>query len=186
MRTHSSPQSPVPVDLPVAERIHAAVERFGEAEVVDRAILLLNGGNAGEEFLLYAGGKHAQGLLDGAPALYWPELWGARALLHVWDPKAGTAILANLDNQSWRVREMCARVSQERHLNVLPRIVELTEDEVPRVRIAALRALAALGSEADAETIAARLRDPEKEVRRAAQQSRDTLRDRTRTEKPHS
>jgi HEAT repeats len=180
MRTHSSPQPPVPVDLPVAERLAAAVERYGEAEVVDRALLLLNGGNAGEDFLLYVGGKHAQGLLDGAPALYWPELWGARALLQVWDPKAGTAILNHLNNQSWRVREMCARVSQLRKLNVLPQIIELTEDDVPRVRIAALRALAELGAEADAETIAARLRDPDKEVRRAAQQSRDALRERTR------
>jgi hypothetical protein len=181
MRTQPNSQPDVPIDLPVAERIHAAVERFGEPVVVDRSILLLNGGNAGEDFLLYVGGKHAQGLLDGAPALYWPELWGARALLHVWDPKAGTAIQANLENQSWRVREMCARVSQERHLNVLPGIVALTEDEVPRVRIAALRALAELGTAAAADTITARLRDPDKDVRRAAQQSRDALRDRTRT-----
>ncbi|MGO4691041.1 HEAT repeat domain-containing protein [Glaciibacter sp. 2TAF33] len=182
MRTQPNPQPDVPIDLPVARRIHAAVERFGEPGVVDRSILLLNGGNAGEDFLLYVGGKHAQGLLDGAPALYWPELWGARALLHVWDPKAGAAILNHLDNQSWRVREMCARVSQARKLNVLPKIVELTEDDVPRVRIAALRALAELGSEADADTISARLRDPDKEVRRAAQQSRDALRERTRAD----
>lgn len=181
MRTQPNPQPDVPIDLSIAERIHAAVERFGETEVVDRAILLLNGGNAGEDFLLYVGGKHAQGLLDGAPALYWPELWGARALLHVWDPKAGTAIQTNLENQSWRVREMCARVSQERRLNVLPGIVALTEDEVPRVRIAALRALAELGTATDADTISARLRDPDKDVRRAAQESRDRLRDRSRT-----
>jgi HEAT repeat protein len=175
MRNNPSPQPAIPVDLPVAERLAAAVERYGEPEVVDRAIVLLNGGNAGEDFLLYVGGKHAQGLLDGAPALYWPELWGARALLHVWDPKAGTAILDGLDNQAWRVREMCARVSQERALNVAVRIVDLATDEVPRVRIAALRALAVIGGPEHAETIAARLRDPDKDVRRAAQQSRDAL-----------
>jgi len=175
MHTHSSPLPDIPVDLPTSERLAAAIARYGEAEVVDRAIALLDGRNAGEDFLLYVGGRHAQGLLDGAPALYWPELWGARALLHAWDPKAGTAVLAGLDNQAWRVREMCAKVSLARRLNVAPKLMELIEDEVPRVRVAALRALAAVGTAEHTEVIAARLRDPDKDVRRAAQQSRDEL-----------
>jgi HEAT repeat protein len=70
---------------------------------------------------------------------------------------------------------MCARVSQERALNVAVRIADLTEDDVPRVRIAALRALAAIGGPEHTETIAALLRDPDRDVRRAAQQSRDVL-----------
>jgi HEAT repeat protein len=175
MRTDSSPQPDVPIDLPVAERLDAAVARLGEEDVVNRAIALLNGENAGADFLLYVGGRHAQGLLDGAPALYWPELWGARALMHVWDAKAGTAILAGLDNQAWRVREMCAKVSLARELNVAPKLAELTEDEAPRVRSAALRALAAVGTADHVAVIAARLRDPDKDVRRAAQQARDQL-----------
>lgn len=175
MRNDSSRQPHVPVDLPVAERLAAAVARYGRTDVVDRAIVLLGGGNAGADFLLYVGGKHAQGLLDGAPALYWPELWGARALLHVWDPKAAGAVRDGLDNQAWRVREMCARVCQERGLNEVDRIANLTADDVPRVRSAALRALAVIGGAEHAETIAARLRDPDKDVRRAAQQSRDAL-----------
>lgn len=175
MHTHSSPLPDIPVDLPTAERLDAAIVRYGEADVVDRAIALLNGQNAGEDFLLYVGGRHAQGLLDGAPALYWPELWGARALLHAWDPKAGTAVLNGLGNRAWRVREMCAKVSLARSLNVGPKLVELTEDETPRVRVAALRALAAIGTAEHTEVIAARLRDPDKDVRRAAQQARDQL-----------
>jgi len=175
MQNKASSESSVPLDLPVADRLAAAVARYGEDDVVARSIALMAGANAGEDFLLYVGGRHAQGLLDGAPPLYWPELWGARALLHVWNPAAVTAVIAGLDNQAWRVREMCARVALARELHVATKMVELTTDDVPRVRAAAAHALAAVGTADNVETIAALLRDPEKEVRRAAQQSRDAL-----------
>jgi len=165
MQNKASSDSSVPVDLPVADRLAAAVARYGEDDVVARSIALMGGANAGEDFLLYVGGRHAQGLLDGAPPLYWPELWGARALLHVWNPSA----------VAWRVREMSARVALARELHVATKMVELTTDDVPRVRAAAAHALAAVGTVDNVETIAALLRDPEKEVRRAAQQSRDAL-----------
>lgn len=169
------PTPEIPIDAPTAERIAQAVARLGEAGVVERASALLAGLNAGDDFLLTVGGRHAQGILDGAPPLYWPELWGARALLHAWDDTAAQAIRAGLVNQAWRVREMCARVALARELHVATKMVELTTDEVPRVRAAAAHALAAVGTADNVETIAALLRDPEKEVRRAAQQSRDTL-----------
>ncbi|MBC7723455.1 MAG: HEAT repeat domain-containing protein [Burkholderiaceae bacterium] len=175
MRNNSQPQSDVPIDQPTEARIAAAVARYGADEVVTRSIALMGGANAGEDFLLYVGGRHAQGLLDGAPPLYWPELWGARALLHVWNQQAVTAVIAGLDNQAWRVREMCARVALERELHVATKMVELTSDEVPRVRAAAAHAIAAIGTTDHLEIIAALLKDPEKEVRRAAQQSRDAL-----------
>lgn len=165
----------IPLDSSIGDRIAAAVERYGEDEVVERAIALLSGANAGEEFLLYVGGHHAQGVLDGAPPLYWPELWGARTLQYVWSGAAASVVIAGLDNQSWRVREMCARVSLQRELHVATKLAELTTDEVPRVRSAALRALAEIGTSEHVETIAARLQDPDKDVRRAAQQSRDAL-----------
>ncbi|MCU1635532.1 MAG: hypothetical protein JWQ68_771 [Cryobacterium sp.] len=178
MRNDSPPPSNVPVDLPIEARLTAAVERYGEAGVVERASALLAGKHAGEDFLLYAGGRHAQGLLDGAPALYWPELWGARTLLHVWNADAAEAVVSGLGNQSWRVREMCARVSMERRLEAVAELTLLTSDPVPRVRAAALRALGAVGESAQAHTIEVRLNDRDKDVRRAAQQSRDALRTR--------
>jgi hypothetical protein len=178
MHTESSSPSSVPVGLPVAQRLAAAVKHYGETDVVDRAVALLGGANVGEEFLLYVGGEHAQGLLDGAPALYWPELWGARALLHVWRPNAQSAVQHGLGNQAWRVREMCARVTLERALELADDIRNLLIDEVPRVRIAALRALAEIGAATDTEAMVARLQDPDREVRRAAQQSRDALAER--------
>ncbi|KFF58906.1 hypothetical protein JF66_15070 [Cryobacterium sp. MLB-32] len=165
----------VPVDLPIADRLAAAVKRYGEPAVIERSIALLKGENAGEDFLLYVGGEHAQGILDGAPSVYWPELWGARALMYVWSETANEAVIGGLDNQSWRVREMCAKVILQRKLHALKRLVRLTTDEVPRVRAAAVHALAALGTAEHLPTIVQRLRDPDVEVRRAAQQSRDAL-----------
>ncbi|TFD75634.1 HEAT repeat domain-containing protein [Cryobacterium fucosi] len=175
MHNKLDPHPDLPIDLPTAERIHAAVEHYGEQAVIDNSIALLRAKNAGKDFLLYAGGRHALGILDGAPALYWPELWGARALLHVWSEAAAPYVVVGLNNQAWRVREMCARVILLRGLQVAPKLVRLTTDEVPRVRAAALHALAAQGSADHLATIVQRLRDPDKEVRRAAQQARDVL-----------
>ena len=169
------PHPDLPIDLPTAERIHAAVEHYGEQTVIDNSIALLRAKNAGKDFLLYAGGRHALGILEGAPALYWPELWGARALLYVWGEAAAPYVVVGLTNQAWRVREMCARVIMLRELQVAPKLVLLTTDEVPRVRAAALHALAAQGTADHLATIVQRLRDPDKEVRRAAQQARDIL-----------
>lgn len=175
MHNKLTPHPDLPLDLPTAERLQAAVAHYGESVVIDNSIALLRGKNAGKDFLMYAGGRHALGILDGAPALYWPELWGARALLHVWSDAAAPYIVVGLTNQAWRVREMCAKVILLRGLQVAPKLMRLTTDEVPRVRAAALHALAEQGTVEHLETIAVRLRDPEKEVRRAAQQARDRL-----------
>ena len=59
----------VPLDASPGDRIALAVARFGEADVADRSAALLSGTNEGEEFLLWVGGRHARGILDGAPAL---------------------------------------------------------------------------------------------------------------------
>ena len=151
-------------------RVRAAIARLGEAEVVERAIALLAGYNVGDEFLLIAGGKHAQGLLDGAPPLYWPELWGARVLLTAWAPEATEGVVASLQNQAWRVREMSARVVAAHGLDAREQVLALLTDEVPRVRAAAARALAAVGTPDDVETLERLFRDPDIDVRRAAQQ----------------
>lgn len=175
MANKLNPHPDIPLDLPTGERLNAAVEHYGADVVAQNAIALLRGKNAGKDFLLYAGGRHALGILDGAPALYWPELWGARALLHVWDDAAAPYVVVGLGNQAWRIREMCARVVQLRELQVADKLVRLSTDENPRVRAAALHALAAQGTEAHRPTIEQRLRDPEKAVRVAAQQARDVL-----------
>ena len=163
-----------PDDSP-QDRVAAAIAILGEAEVVDRALALLAGLNAGEEFLIVAGGPHAQGLLDGAPPLYWPEVWGARVLLYAWNDSAREGVTAGLQNQAWRVREMCCRVAATRTLDAAEYLRELLTDDTARVRAAAARALGAVGSPADAELLANLFRDPEIDVRRAAQQARSAI-----------
>lgn len=169
----------VPVDLPIEKRIAAAVAEQGEATVVLRALSLIAGNNEGEEFLLVVGGEHARGILEGAPVLYWPELWGTRALLYVWNHSAIEAVTAALHNQAWRVREMAARVAAARGLDVVPALVGMLADETPRVRAAAARALGVLGSVETVDDIRPLLKDPEIDVRRGAQQGIDAIRARS-------
>ena len=176
MPRNSPDSASVPVDLPLERRLAAAVERYGEAGVVERALSLLAGNNEGEDFLLFVGGEHAQGILDGAPVLYWPELWGARALLYVWDDSAGPVVIDTLTNPAWRVREMGARVAAARELSAASELADLLTDRVARVRVAAARALGAVGALDDLDLIRALLKDPEVEVRRGAQQGIDALR----------
>ncbi|RFA18141.1 HEAT repeat domain-containing protein [Subtercola boreus] len=156
-------------------RLDASAERDGTAGTARRARALLEGAYEGEEFLRVVGGPHAEGILNGAPALYWPELWGARALLYVWDDSAAPAVVMGLTNQSWRVREMCAKVCALRALGTPQHFARLTTDEHARVRAAAARALAEVGDAASADTLEGMLRDRDKEVRRAAQQSHRAL-----------
>ena len=159
------------------ERIQAAVDSEGETSVVLRARSLLEGGYEGEEFLRVVGGPHADGILAGAPSLYWPELWGARALNYVWSDAAAPAVIAGLGNQAWRVREMCAKVAALRSIAAPEALTALTTDDHARVRAAAARALASTGDASTQDTLEALLRDPDKEVRRTAQQSLKTLKD---------
>jgi HEAT repeat protein len=92
-------------------------------------------------------------------------------LLYVWDDMAVAAVVAGLADEHWRVREMCAKVCAVRALDAGPALVRRTTDAVPRVRAAAARALAAVGEENSAASLTAMLGDPDKDVRRAAQQS---------------
>ena len=166
---------PIDLDAPTEQRIEAAAAHWSEREVVDRALALIGGLSAGDEFLLIVGGRHAEGVLAGAPVLYWPELWGTRALLYVWDDSAAVAVTSALTNQAWRVREMAARVAAARDLPVAETLRALLTDDVPRVRASAARALGAVGSPDDAELIKRLLKDKEIDVRRAAGQGLEAL-----------
>ncbi|WP_374946352.1 HEAT repeat domain-containing protein [Agreia sp.] len=159
------------------ERIQAAVDSEGETSVVLRARSLLEGGYEGEDFLRVVGGPHADGILAGAPSLYWPELWGARALNYVWSDAAEPAVIAGLANQAWRVREMCAKVAALRRITAQEALTALTTDDHARVRAAAARALAVTGDPSTQDTLEFLLRDPDKEVRRTAQQSLKALKE---------
>lgn len=176
--SQSPDETPSTDRLPLGRRIEAYAETHGEAQIVSRALSLMARNNEGESFLVLLGGEHARAILDGAPALYWPELWGTRALMYVWDDSAIPAVIHALGNSAWRVREMAARVVATRGLAAIPELSALISDKTPRVRIAAARALAAVGTLDDLDTIRTLLKDPLIEVRRGAQQARDALKKR--------
>ncbi|SMQ75225.1 HEAT repeat-containing protein [Plantibacter sp. VKM Ac-1784] len=157
------------------QRLADAVAAESETRVVERCVSLLAGRYEGEDFLRVVGGHHAEGILGGAPALYWPELWGTRALLHVWDDSATAPVVGALGNQAWRVREMAARVCAERRIGDVAALAPLLSDDHARVRAAGARALAVVGGEDAKPLLEALLRDPDREVRRAAQQSAKAL-----------
>jgi len=166
MTTHTPKNQPN--DDSPAERIAKVVAELGEDDVIARATALIAGLNAGEEFLLAVGGRHAQGILDGAPALYWPEVWGARTFLYVWNDSAAPAVLAGLGNQAWRVREMSAKVVARRELAYPDEVAVLATDEVARVRAQAARALGEIGTADSVDVLRSLLKDSEIEVRREA------------------
>lgn len=174
MTDHVNPN--IPLDAPIAERVEQAAAHFGDADLISRAIGLLEGRNEGEEMLLFAGGRHAQGILDGAPALYWPELWGARIFLYRWDASAAPAVVSGVTNQAWRVREMCLRVCALRSVGDTSIFTARLSDPNARVRAAAIRAIAAVGTEADAGAVEPALRDRDIDVRRVAGEALKALR----------
>ena len=108
----------------------------GRYDEVDDGLVLALGGPPADYVL--SGG-------EGGKGGYWPRVWGARGLLHVWDDSATTAIVRAAGDEAWRVREMSAKVvARHRVGDALTAMAELRKDRVPRVRAAAERALIVL------------------------------------------
>jgi HEAT repeat protein len=132
---------------PPRRSIQAECGRRGRDAVVDSCIALLGGGAADPALLLALGGPAASKFLDGAQHddSYWLRVWAMRGLLWEWDERAIAAVRAACGDESWRVREMAAKVVA-RHLvdDALERVVELRDDPVARVRLAARRAVVRL------------------------------------------
>ncbi len=73
---------------------------------------------------------------------YWARVWGARGLLHAGPPDDPAPVLAGLEDEAWRVREMVLKVITRYELDdPAGRIAGLTQDPVGRVRWQAWRAL---------------------------------------------
>ena len=128
--------------------------------------------------LRYLGGAHAGILLDSRDFAFWPAVWGARALQHVWTPHqagaAGEVVVAHVGDESWRVAEMCSKVIARRELGGgADALVALTAHRLPRVRLNALRALGAVGEREHLGVIADRLADGDADVRRSAVRALD-------------
>lgn len=116
--------------------------------LVRGCIEILTGSAIDEELVMVLAGPAAQQVLngyEGGPEGYWPRVWAARGLLHVWDELAAPAIVQATLDMSWRVREMAAKVIGRHAVgDGLHALVTLQTDPVPRVRAAAARGIEAL------------------------------------------
>jgi HEAT repeat protein len=126
--------------------------RRGTAQVVAGCVGLLGGGEADYALVYAIGGPAADSVLGPHPRhdqQYFLRVWAARALLYAWDDGArdvvAGVVITALGDESWRVREMAAKVVARRKLgDALTAVAGLRTDPVPRVRAAAERATAIL------------------------------------------
>ncbi|HEX3590513.1 MAG TPA: HEAT repeat domain-containing protein [Pseudonocardiaceae bacterium] len=118
----------------------------GRAAVVAGCVAILHGNRPADDQLLRAlGGPAAEQILagrEGGLSGYWPRVWAARGLLHAWDDTATAALIHATADESWRVREMAAKVvARHRIGDALDAVAALRDDPVARVRQAAVRAV---------------------------------------------
>ena len=135
--------------------VSEAVAEFGIHATVDTCLALLDGH---ENYALlpvplaYLAGVHAvakleRGDLASRQQGHWPRVWAARTFRYVWLDHAGPGTAAALHDQSWRVREMAAKVVSQRSLTLAAdQLLALMHDPEPRVRVAAVRALGVVGA----------------------------------------
>lgn len=136
------------------QSIDAERDKVGERPVARRCVALLSGTAVDDDFLYVLAGPAARQVIDGREgglSGYWPKVWAARGLLYVWDDSAYDAIVRAASDDSWRVREMTARVIAANHLHDATRTLDvLRNDPVLRVRAAAARARNRLTEDAHA------------------------------------
>jgi hypothetical protein len=127
------------------ESVEDECRRKGTKNVVARCVDILSGGEVDEETLRALAGPASTQVLEGAeggPSGYWPRVWAMRGLIYAWNESAAPVVIAGATDESWRVREMSARVVARHQVSgALDEMVVLRDDEVPRVREAAERAL---------------------------------------------
>ncbi|QGN32540.1 HEAT repeat domain-containing protein [Microlunatus sp. Gsoil 973] len=159
-------------------------DQYGVARTVGWCTDLLTGAVTIEDpenpaFNALGSGGHLQRILDGGSPDYWIRVWAARGLLYVWDDMAVAAVVAGLADEHWRVREMCAKVCRSRGLGEAGDDLDsLVADEVPRVRQAAVRALAGLGEAEHARVIRQAVNDVDVKVSSAAEATLDAMSER--------
>jgi hypothetical protein len=158
---------------------------IGPAEVASWCAGLLSGTVRYDDHdyppLTWLGGAHAASLAQRQAfglhnQEYWPRVWGARGLLHVWVAEARRAVIGGLSDPAWRVREMAAKIVRAQELaDAEAELTALVADPVPRVRAAALLALGRVGESEHAQAVVRLQRDPSPLVRRAAEKALEEL-----------
>lgn len=132
------------------QSVLAECERRGRSAVVAGCIDLLEGAAADDTLIVALAGPAAEYVLgggEGGRLGYWPRVWAARGLLHVWADEAASAIIGATTDEHWRVREMAAKViARHRIGDGLAAVVALQADQFARVRAAADRAVMMLSA----------------------------------------
>ncbi len=167
----------------MAELIEELAERLGREELAAECVALLRGGDR-EEHLDVMPWLTGHDWSEGAPVRdpstwldYWVRTWGARGLLHVWHDSATDAVVAGLADEHWRPAEMCLKVVAAHDVaGAGDGAAALTDHGLPRVRAAAVRALAVAGDTEHVDVVTDLLDDPDDAVRRAAARSLERLR----------
>jgi HEAT repeat protein len=127
------------------QSVAAECQRRAQPAVVSGCIDLLQGRHDVDDALVLALGGPPALVVLGGRAGYWPRVWAARGLLHTWYDRATAAIIRATTDDAWRVREMAAKViARHRVGDALTAVAELRNDQVPRVRAAAGRAVVIL------------------------------------------
>lgn len=130
------------------QRVEAECARRGKLAVVCGCVDLLEAREADDALVVALGGLPAEYVLggrEGGREGYWPRVWAARGLLYAWDDRATATVVRATTDDAWRVREMAAKVIARHGLgDALSAVAELRDDQVPRVRSAADRAVARL------------------------------------------
>ena len=170
-----------------AARVRALAARIGGSTVASWCAGLLAGDIAHDDPacppLAWLGGATAPAVaarLDGGELDYWPRVWGARGLLHVWpdvpDQAVTAAVVGGLRDPSWRVREMAAKVVASHEVGeAADALLPCASDPVPRVRAAAVRALGAVGEHEHTDVVVDAVHDDDIAVRRAAERAVELL-----------
>lgn len=162
-----------------AEAVRAACERWGERDVALRCADMLTGGDPDPELLGYLSTAPSGAAPTWGLEPNWYPVWAVRGLLYAWDPAAEPAVVRALASEAWRVREMAAKVCLVREIGVAgDTLAELIEDPVPRVRIAAARAVAVVGEAEHAPALQGLAQDDDAKCRAAAADALRRLSDR--------
>lgn len=184
-------------DATPGERARAAADALGDAVLTRWCADLLAGraayGDPGEPDPGWLAGRvattwgsparlvgsdHDRGWGSGQKE-YWVRTWAARTLLYVWDDDCAPDVVAGLGDPSWRVREMCAKVVVRWEVGeAADAVAGLLDDVNPRVRVAAMRALAAVGENEHLAALERAGDDDERAVRTAAGRALHRLRGR--------
>jgi hypothetical protein len=130
------------------QRITREAERIGVEAFARECVALFEGDSLDPRLIhLLAGRAAVWGLAVGPEQLYWHRVWALRGLLWSWHPVGVAAVRSGCGDESWRVREMAAKVVARHALSdVVDAVAALCDDPVPRVRTAARRAVVAATS----------------------------------------